>query len=434
MLDPLQRQLRAIVDHLPEGEDFALAGGGALVVRGVITRPTRDLDYFGTSQSGVAQLADALEARLAALGFIVERLQSLPGFARFRVSTTEDSTTVDLGWDARLLSPERAGGGLVLSEAELAADKMLAVADRSAPRDYIDLAALVERRGFWKAYSTAVEKQPGLDPRQLLYAFRYFGDLDRVRFQIPDAGYAQLQDTVDGWRRDLTQRLQGPESDMRLAPVGGPPSDLAGPPRLEFRPAADDTGCQTTNPISVSVRPHRAADKGWELLIRGVAGSPLWVSDPYPTKEETEGARNFALRVVNGKHPLRFEGWNPAGPLRSSYVPPPHEQASTTVRVLPPPQPSGVWRLQATRPDGSAIITSLPYRDATEARAALAFVGVLHLFAGDTTRTGQVRGATQPSDQICDCQTLGTDCRHHEVELPDRRGPDPEYRGPSLGL
>ena len=99
-----------------------------------------------------------------------------------------------------------------------------------------------------------------------------------------------------------------------------------------------------------------------------------------------------------------------------------------------PPQPSGVWRFQATRPDGSVIITSLPYRDATEARAALAFVGVLHLFAGDTTRTGQVRGATQPSDQICDCQTLGTDCRHHEVELPDRRGPDPEYRGPSLGL
>ena len=49
------------------------------------------------------------------------------GFARFRVSTTEDSTTVDLGWDARLLPPERSGGGLVLAEAGLAADKMLAV-------------------------------------------------------------------------------------------------------------------------------------------------------------------------------------------------------------------------------------------------------------------------------------------------------------------
>lgn len=105
MLAPLQQQLRAIVDLLPEGEDFALAGGGALIVRGVTTRLTGDLDYFGTSRSGVAPLADALESRLSALGFIVERTQSFPGFVRFRVSTTEDSTTVDLGWDARLSPP-----------------------------------------------------------------------------------------------------------------------------------------------------------------------------------------------------------------------------------------------------------------------------------------------------------------------------------------
>ena len=104
MLDHLRQQLRTIVDHIPEGDGFALAGGGALIVRGVITRPTRDLYYFGTSQSGVAHLADALEARLAALGFTVERLRSFPGFVRLRVSTSEDSTTVNSGWDARLVS------------------------------------------------------------------------------------------------------------------------------------------------------------------------------------------------------------------------------------------------------------------------------------------------------------------------------------------
>ncbi|MDE0171383.1 MAG: nucleotidyl transferase AbiEii/AbiGii toxin family protein [bacterium] len=273
MLDPLQQQLRAVVDLLPEGEDFALAGGGALALRGVTTRLTRDLDYFGTSEEGVAPLADALESRLSALGYTVERTRSFPGFARLRVSTAENSTDVDLGWDARLSPPERTAGGLVLSEAELAADKVLTVADRGAPRDYIDLEALVERHGFWKAYSTAAEKQPGLDPRQLFYAFRYFGDLDRGRFQIPDAGYAQLRKTVDGWRRELTRRIQGPESDMRLAAVGGPPSDLASPPRLEFSPPADDAPCPVTHPNAVSVRPHRASDREWELLIRGTAGA-----------------------------------------------------------------------------------------------------------------------------------------------------------------
>lgn len=207
---------------------------------------------------------------------------------------------------------------------------------------------------------------------------------------------------------------------MRLAPVGGPPSDFATPPRLKFRPPTDDTSRPATNPTSVSVRPHPAADRGWELLIRGRSGAPLWASDPYPTKAEAEGARNFALRVTNGRQPLLFEGWNPAGPLRSSYAPPPPAQASATVRVRPPAHPCSVWRLQATRPDGSVIITSLPYRNAAEARAALAFLGVLHVFAGDTARTGQVRGTTHPGDQICDCHTLGEDCRNHEVERPDR--------------
>ena len=431
MLAPLQQQLRAIVDLLPEGEDFALAGGGALVVRGVITRLTSDLDYFGTSEEGVAPLADALESRLSALGYTVERTRFFPGFARFRVSTAGDSTTVDLGWDARLSPPERAGGGLVLAEAELAADKVLAVADRGEARDYIDLAALVERHGFWKAYSTAAEKQPGLDPRQLYYAFRYFGDVPRGLFHIPDASYAQLQDTVGGWRRELTRRIQGPESDMRLAAVGGPPGGLASPPRLEFSPPAGDTPCPDTNPTTVSVRPHRASDRGWELSIRGTAGAPLWVSEPYPTKGAAEGARNFALGVANGKYPLRIEGWTPAVPLRASYDPPPVEEATATVRVLPPSHPSGGWRLAATRPGRSTVIMSSPYADADKAQAALAFLGVLHVFAGPTIRTGQVRGTAHPDDQMCDCHFLGEGCRHHEAGRPDSRGPRPRHRGPS---
>ena len=79
MLDRLQEQLRTVIDQLAEGKGFALAGGGALIVRGVVTRLTYDLDYFGTSQSEVALLADALEARLSALGFTVERVLSSPG-------------------------------------------------------------------------------------------------------------------------------------------------------------------------------------------------------------------------------------------------------------------------------------------------------------------------------------------------------------------
>ena len=54
MLSPLQRRLRQIIHTIPEARDVALAGGGALIVRGVAARPTADLDYFATSPGEVA--------------------------------------------------------------------------------------------------------------------------------------------------------------------------------------------------------------------------------------------------------------------------------------------------------------------------------------------------------------------------------------------
>lgn len=45
MLSPLQEQVAAIIAGLEEAEDFALAGGAALIVRGDVQRQTRDLDF-----------------------------------------------------------------------------------------------------------------------------------------------------------------------------------------------------------------------------------------------------------------------------------------------------------------------------------------------------------------------------------------------------
>ena len=60
MLSPLQRRLMRIIDTIPEAADVALAGGGALIVRGVIACPTADLDYFATSSGEVDRLLPGL--------------------------------------------------------------------------------------------------------------------------------------------------------------------------------------------------------------------------------------------------------------------------------------------------------------------------------------------------------------------------------------
>ena len=190
------------------------------------------------------------------------------------------------------------------------------------------------------------------------------------------------------------------------------------------------------NPTSLNLRPHREATHGWELAIRGVDGFPLRLSDPYPNEGNAIGARDFALRIVNGRHPIRFEGWDPSvRPGEPGYAQPTPEEAAATVRVCPPPEKApDAWRLQATRPDGSVILTSLPYPTDQAATEALAFVGALAAFTGDPARTGRVRDTTQRGDRTCDCHSIAAECRHYKIADPDTRGPDHDNPGRYLGL
>ena len=80
MLSPLQERIARIIAGLSEAEDFALAGGGALIVRGDIDRKTRDLDFFGLSAAAVDRLVPVAELALQKASLRVTRVQEGPGF------------------------------------------------------------------------------------------------------------------------------------------------------------------------------------------------------------------------------------------------------------------------------------------------------------------------------------------------------------------
>ena len=86
MLTPFQERIAAIIAGLEEAEGFALAGGGALIVRGDVDRGTRDLDFFGLTTESVNKLAPALERELTAAGMEITALQSNQGFVRLVAS------------------------------------------------------------------------------------------------------------------------------------------------------------------------------------------------------------------------------------------------------------------------------------------------------------------------------------------------------------
>lgn len=73
MLSALQQSVAIVLAGLPEAEGFALAGGGALIVRGLIDRETHDLDFFAGEAEAVDRLLPALEGALSAVHLSVER-------------------------------------------------------------------------------------------------------------------------------------------------------------------------------------------------------------------------------------------------------------------------------------------------------------------------------------------------------------------------
>jgi Nucleotidyl transferase AbiEii toxin, Type IV TA system len=156
-VDPVAGTIATVTARLPEAEDFALAGGAALIVHGAVGRVTRDLDFFGPAAHSVDVLAPAAERALLAEGFSVERVLDNPGFVRLVVVGDDDRTEVDLGSDARIFPLDQGPGFQLLSTEELAVDKVLAVFGRAEARDFMDLQSVEARFGLDRLLALAAD-------------------------------------------------------------------------------------------------------------------------------------------------------------------------------------------------------------------------------------------------------------------------------------
>jgi hypothetical protein len=184
---------------MSEAREFALAGGAALIAHQVIDRLTNDLDFFATSPEAPIQLLPSLETALTGDGLTVERLRVSDSFVRLQVSSDQDSTLVDLAFDARMATPVSTELGLTLTVSELAADKTLALFGRAAARDFVDVDALVERFGWDELERLAVEKDSGFDRQVMVGMLWTFDAIDPGDFDIDSDSYRQLRARVSEW-------------------------------------------------------------------------------------------------------------------------------------------------------------------------------------------------------------------------------------------
>ena len=206
MLTPLQRRLAHLLAALPEARDFALAGGAALIARGLIDRRTQDLDYFATSAAAVGDLLPVLETRLEGEDLSVTRIRDLPGFARLQVAEPGGETVqLDLSHDARHGPSEATELGLTLSQDELAADKVLALFGRAEARDFADVAALLEVYSPDRLIELAGAKDLGFSQERFSESLAALHRLDEEDFLGTGRTHEDLASQFDAWREQLDQ-------------------------------------------------------------------------------------------------------------------------------------------------------------------------------------------------------------------------------------
>ncbi|MEV0900694.1 nucleotidyl transferase AbiEii/AbiGii toxin family protein [Actinoplanes sp. NPDC049802] len=191
---------------------FALGGGLALILYGIVSRPTEDVDVFGEEGCSVAAAAAAVTAALREAGIRVEPVDAssevvdLDYLMAELVAYRPDGRAVrlSLGHLSRTREPVLLDIGPVMAVDDLIAWKVAALVNRAEVRDFVDVAAFLDGRSPGMLLKLARTVDPGLFDEDVAAAGRR---LDRT----PDRAFAayglapvevtRLRTRFSGWPR-----------------------------------------------------------------------------------------------------------------------------------------------------------------------------------------------------------------------------------------
>ena len=192
-LTAFQHTLLATLASSPAADRY-LAGGAALHFAPHSARYSDDLDFFHDSEARVASAFAADRATLEAAGYAVDAELSQPGFIRAIVRRGDAATRVDWAHESAwrfMPLVQDSLGGFLLHPVDLAINKVLALAGRDEPRDFVDmLYAHTHTLPLGALVWAAVGKDPGFTPLSLLELLKRRGryrpaDFDRLHLAEP---------------------------------------------------------------------------------------------------------------------------------------------------------------------------------------------------------------------------------------------------------
>jgi len=191
---------------------FVLGGGFAWLVNGLVQRPTEDVDLFTDTAGGVTAAAGEVAQALTGAGYRVVREEGDELFAgmdedlqEFLVAAPDRALRLTLCRLDRRRSPVVMELGPVMHLDDLVATKVAALVNRREVRDYIDVAAALERYSLATVLELAHAADPALDPADIADAGRYLDRLDDARFLLygmKTRDIERLRDRLKDWPRD----------------------------------------------------------------------------------------------------------------------------------------------------------------------------------------------------------------------------------------
>lgn len=250
----LHRRVAAVALAAARQHGFALGGGNALLAHGVISRPTQDVDLFTDQEHGVEAAAGAVEAALRGAGFEAERQDQAAGLAdlfpgmreglaEWVVTASSGAQMVlQLAYFDRGRDPVVTDIGPVLDLEDVVGGKVCALASRVEPRDYADVAAVLERYSPGQLISFARRLDPGLTGRDFADAGRRLDQMDDRAFAeigLSEPDITRLRERLAGWPRDVHAVGQETEPEDRPASAQRTAADM---PELGMHQAEPGTG------------------------------------------------------------------------------------------------------------------------------------------------------------------------------------------------
>ncbi|MBB4912491.1 nucleotidyl transferase AbiEii/AbiGii toxin family protein [Actinophytocola algeriensis] len=204
-LTAFQLEVAQLFFSLPASDGFVLAGGAALLAQHLTARPTQDLDFFTDRQADIVTAREALIAAAGERDWGVRTVQEGESFSRLQFTGPED-LMIDIALDSQPGQPPTMSvAGPTYAPEELAGRKVVALFDRFAARDFVDVFALSHTYSKADLLTWAGDLNPGFDLPYFVEALDALPRYTDVDLSLGAVDVAAVRTFFSEWAAELRQ-------------------------------------------------------------------------------------------------------------------------------------------------------------------------------------------------------------------------------------